>query len=273
MSEANGNALLELIGVRKTYRFGETEVRALDGVDLTIRHGSFTGIVGRSGSGKSTLLNVLGGLDRPSEGQVLVDGRPLKGRTSDQLAEYRRATVGFIFQSFNLIPHLTALENVALPLRLSGRLSYFERRKRAQELLERTGLGARLEHRPAELSGGERQRVAIARALANEPSMLLADEPTGNLDSRTAAEIMGMLQELHADGEHTVVLVTHDLHQAQTYCDRLLVLQDGRVKEDRANTPSAGTPDAEAPAEPAAATAEPGPQDTTGPDAGEEASA
>ncbi len=229
---APSETLLELIGVRKSYRFGETEVRALDGVDLAIRRGTFTGIVGRSGSGKSTLLNVLGGLDRPSEGTVLVEGRPLKGRGSDELAEYRRATVGFIFQSFNLIAHLTALENVALPLRLAGKLGYFERRKKAEELLDRVGLGKRLEHRPSELSGGERQRVAIARALANDPGMLLADEPTGNLDSRTADEIMAMLRGLHADGR-TVVLVTHDMRQAEQYCERLLVLQDGRVKEER----------------------------------------
>lgn len=222
-------------------RFGESEVHALAGVDLAIPKGAFLGIVGRSGSGKSTLLNVLGGLDRPSQGQVLVEGRPLTARTADKLANARRATVGFIFQSFNLISHLTALENVALPLRLNA-MGKQARRDRARELLDQVGLGGRLEHRPAELSGGERQRVAIARALANEPSMLLADEPTGNLDTSTAHEIMEMLKALHAGGERTIVLVTHDLVQAEAYCTRLVVLRDGKVAEDRENAPTGGRP-------------------------------
>jgi putative ABC transport system ATP-binding protein len=233
--------LVELIGVRRAYRFGEAVVNALDGLDFAIERGAFVGIIGRSGSGKSTLLNILGGLDRPSRGEVLVEGTALHGRKSDALATYRRETVGFIFQSFNLIAHLTALENVALPLRLAGNVGFFERRRRAKELLEEVGLGDRVEHKPAELSGGERQRVAIARALANDPSLLLADEPTGNLDSKTADEIMEMIQQLHGKGR-TVVLVTHDKAQAERYCQRLIVLQDGKVLEDRAGGATAESP-------------------------------
>ncbi len=238
-----GETLIELVSVRKRYQFGETTVNALDGVDLRVEKGAFLGVIGRSGSGKSTFLNVVGGLDRPSEGQVLVRGRALMGRTSDELAAYRRQVIGFIFQSFNLIPHLTALENVAMPLALTG-VGYFERRRRAQELLEKVGLARRMGHRPTEMSGGERQRVAIARALANTPELLLADEPTGNLDSRTAEEIMGMLRALHAEG-CTVVLVTHDRERAERYCERIVVLEDGRVKEDR--RPGEGEPPAPEP--------------------------
>ena len=228
-------ALVELIGVRKGYRFGSTVVKALDGVDITIERGAFVGIIGRSGSGKSTLLNVLGGLDRPTEGQALVAGRSLMGRNADELAAYRREVVGFIFQSFNLIPHLTALENVAMPLLLAG-VGAGERRRRAAELLDKVHLSGRLGHRPSELSGGERQRVAIARALVHSPQLLLADEPTGNLDSRTAEEIMGMLAALHAEGR-TIVLVTHDADRAERYCQRLVILEDGKVREDRPARP------------------------------------
>jgi putative ABC transport system ATP-binding protein len=235
-----GETLIELVSVRKRYRFGESVVNALDGVDLRVPQGTFLGVVGRSGSGKSTLLNIVGGLDRPSEGQVLVRGRALMGRTSDDLASYRRQVIGFIFQSFNLIPHLTALENVAMPLALAGR-GYFDRRRKAQELLEKVGLAKRTGHRPTELSGGERQRVAIARALANEPELLLADEPTGNLDSRTAEEIMGMLRALHAEG-CTIVLVTHDAERAERFCERVVVMEDGRVREDRAAAGAASPP-------------------------------
>ena len=224
--------LVELVGVSRKYRFGDSIVTALDGLDLTIAKGSFVGIIGRSGSGKSTLLNILGGLDRPTRGELLVDGTPLHRRKSDGLATYRRETVGFIFQSFNLINHLTAEENVAMPLRLAGDLGFFERRRKAKELLEEVGLTGRTGHKPSELSGGERQRVAIARSLANDPQLLLADEPTGNLDSKTAVEIMSMIQDLHKKGR-TVILVTHDQEQAERYCDRVIVLEDGKVKLDR----------------------------------------
>ena len=228
--------LVELQEVRKGYRFGDTMVNALDGVSLQIQEGSFVGVIGRSGSGKSTLLNLLGGLDRPSHGQLLVDGRPLLGRGADDLAAYRREMVGFVFQSFNLIPHLTAVENVALPLALAG-VGTSKRTERATTLLEKVGLAGRKHHRPMEMSGGERQRVAIARSLVNEPRLLLADEPTGNLDSKTAEEIMGMLEALHAEGR-TIVLVTHDADRAERYCERLITFSDGKVLEDRPNTPA-----------------------------------
>jgi len=247
----SGQPLIELVEVRKAYRFGDTVVNALDGLKLKIEEGSFVGVIGRSGSGKSTLLNVLGGLDRPSKGQVLVEGRALLALYADVGAAYRREIVGFIFQSFNLIPHLTALENVALPLALAGRSLGF-RRQRAEELLTKVGLAKRMEHRPAELSGGERQRVAIARSLVNEPRLLLADEPTGNLDSSTAEEIMGMLSELHAKEKRTVVLVTHDAERADRYCERIVILGDGKVIEDRPASWKAedeGEPAGEEPAE------------------------
>lgn len=223
--------LIELLDVHKSYRFGEEEVKALDGVDLRLDVGTFIGVIGRSGSGKSTLLNILGGLDRPSGGQVLLQGQPLRQRTSDDLATYRRQEIGFVFQSFNLVPHLSALENVALPLALSG-VSLSERSQRARTLLEQVGLAKRTRHKPAELSGGERQRVAIARALANDPKILLADEPTGNLDSKTAEDILTMLTTLHQDGQRTVIMVTHDRERAERYCERLVIMEDGKVKED-----------------------------------------
>lgn len=233
MNATDTRPLIELAGIHKSYRFGQTVVNALAGLDLKINRGEFVGIIGRSGSGKSSLLNVLGGLDQPSKGEILVDGRPLLGRSSDALAEYRRTTVGFIFQSFNLVSHLTALENVALPLRLAGKISRAEGRRRAQDLLEKVGLGERTGHRPSELSGGERQRVAIARALANDPGLLLADEPTGNLDSKTAEATMEMIRRLHEDEQRTVVLVTHDRDQAERYCQRVVEMADGQVLRDR----------------------------------------
>jgi len=225
--------LLELVGIEKNYTFGDTVVRAIAGVDISIKRGEFVGVIGRSGSGKSSLLNVLGGLDQPSKGEILVNGRPLIGRSSDAMAEYRRTTVGFIFQSFNLVSHLTALENVALPLRLAGTISRSEGRKRATELLTKVGLGERLTHKPSELSGGERQRVAIARSLANDPQLLLADEPTGNLDSKTAHETMEMIKHLHEVEGRTVILVTHDRDQAECYCKRVIEMADGKVLRDR----------------------------------------
>ncbi|MEZ6189302.1 MAG: ABC transporter ATP-binding protein [Planctomycetota bacterium] len=242
-------ALLELVDVRRSYRFGDSEVRALDGVSFVIEEGSFVGVIGRSGSGKSTLLNILGGLDRPSTGHVKVEGAVLSTSSSDKLAAYRREIVGFIFQSFNLIPHLTSVENVALPLALRG-VAKAERTERAQKLLEKVGLAKRMGHRPTELSGGERQRVAIARALVNEPRILLCDEPTGNLDSKTAEEIMGMLTALHKEGR-TVILVTHDREQANTYAERLLILGDGKLEEDLRLDGSAQPATPAEPAEPA----------------------
>jgi ABC-type lipoprotein export system ATPase subunit len=222
---------IELIDVAKSYVLDEVKVLALAGVSFKVEPGSVVAIVGRSGSGKSTLLNLLGGLDRPTAGEVIVDGATLSRRTSEELARYRRETIGFIFQAFYLIPHHTALENVALPLALNG-VGPFARRARARELLARVGLEKRADHRPSQLSGGERQRVAIARALANDPKVLLADEPTGNLDSRTADEILELVLKTSSELGRTVVLVTHDREQAHRYAQRVIELADGRVIRD-----------------------------------------
>jgi putative ABC transport system ATP-binding protein len=222
--------MIELDRVRKQFA-GRRQVTALDEVSLTIPRGEIVSVIGPSGSGKSTLLNLIGGLDRPSSGEVRVDGKALAGLSDDELTRVRRDTIGFIFQFFNLLPTLTAIENVGLPLHLRG----WPRRKvqeRASELLGLVQLGHRLEHLPEELSGGERQRVAIARALSVYPPVLLADEPTGNLDTSTGAEILGLVKDLHARLGTTIVIVTHDLKVAET-CDRTIMLRDGRIIEDR----------------------------------------
>ena len=216
---------------RATKRFeGKRSVTALDEVTLTIPRGEMVSIIGQSGSGKSTLLNLVGGLDRATSGDVLVDGESLAGLHDDKLTQVRRDKIGFIFQFFNLLPTLTCLENVGLPLHLRG----WPRRKvdeRARELLSLVHLGDRLTHLPEELSGGQRQRVAIARALSVYPPILLADEPTGNLDSRTGEDILTLIRDLHARLGATVVMVTHDAHVAQT-CQRTITLRDGRIVED-----------------------------------------
>lgn len=222
---------------------GKTFVDALRGVDLEIARGEFVALVGPSGSGKSTLLHLVGGLVRPTGGEVWVDGLEL-GRSSDkQLVAYRRDTLGFVFQSFNLIPVRSAVENVEVPLMLA-KTPLRERRTRAQALLDQLGLGARAGHKPAELSGGEQQRVAIARALANRPKLIIADEPTGNLDSKTGTELMAMLQRLIRDEGLTLLLVTHDMHVAG-YADRIVHLRDGQVQriEDSRLQPSAAVDD------------------------------
>jgi putative ABC transport system ATP-binding protein len=216
---------------RATKRFeGKRSVTALDEVTLTIPRGEMVSIIGQSGSGKSTLLNLVGGLDRATTGDVLIDGESLAGLHDDQLTRVRRDKIGFIFQFFNLLPTLTSLENVGLPLHLRG----WPRRKvdeRARELLSLVQLGDRLTHLPEELSGGQRQRVAIARALSVYPPILLADEPTGNLDSRTGEDILTLIRDLHSRLGATVVMVTHDAHVAQT-CQRTITLRDGRIVED-----------------------------------------
>ena len=216
---------------RATKRFeGKRSVTALDEVTLTIPRGEMVSIIGQSGSGKSTLLNLVGGLDRATTGDVLIDGASLAGLHDDQLTQVRRDKIGFIFQFFNLLPTLTCLENVGLPLHLRG----WPRRKvdeRARELLSLVQLGDRLTHLPEELSGGQRQRVAIARALSVYPPILLADEPTGNLDSRTGEDILALIRDLHSRLGATVVMVTHDTHVAQT-CQRTITLRDGRIVED-----------------------------------------
>ena len=208
---------------------GATSVTALDNVSLKINEGEFVAIQGTSGSGKSTLLNLLGGLDHPTSGEVLFDSKPLGPLTKKQMARYRRFSVGMIFQNFNLITTMTAGENVRLALAFGG-LRGAERLKRAEVLLARVGLSDRMEHRPSELSGGEQQRVAIARALANRPRVLLADEPTGNLDSTRAHELLALLREMTDRDKLTVLLVTHDRELASGYADRIIMMKDGRVQ-------------------------------------------
>jgi putative ABC transport system ATP-binding protein len=213
-------------GLSKVYRLDGVEVRALDGVDLTIEQGDSLAIMGPSGSGKSTLLGLLGGLDRPTSGTLAFQGRDVAGLSDDELAEVRNRVVGFVFQNFQLLPRTPAVANVGLPLVYRG-LGRAERRRLAVRALESVGLGHRLQHRPSQLSGGEQQRVAIARALVTEPAMLLADEPTGNLDSRSGEEVIGLLARLHDERGVAVVVVTHDAGVAAHFHRRVL-LHDGR---------------------------------------------
>jgi ABC-type lipoprotein export system ATPase subunit len=224
-------AAVRVVDVVRHYRMGTAVIRAADGVSLTIERGEFVALLGASGSGKSTLLNLIAGLDRPTSGAIYVLGRDLARMDSETLARYRRETVGMIFQSFNLIPTMTLEENIELPLRFAE-VERGERAKRVNEALERVGLAKRLGHRPPELSGGEQQRVAIARALVNRPALLLADEPTGNLDSRTGTEIMTLLRELNSLIGTTVIMVTHERTLANEYASRAVHLGDGRVVEE-----------------------------------------
>jgi putative ABC transport system ATP-binding protein len=214
----------------KAYGQGEARVRALDGVSLTVNPGEFVAIMGPSGSGKSTLLSLLGGLDLPTEGSVMIGGKSLKGRSETELAVMRREQVGFVFQSFNLVPVLTAAENVALPLLLAGKKGA-EVRSRVERTLTLIGLSDRGHHLPAELSGGQQQRVAIGRALVTEPALVLADEPTGNLDSRTSREVMALLRRSCDELGQTIVLITHD-DSVAAWADRVLFLRDGRIVAD-----------------------------------------
>jgi putative ABC transport system ATP-binding protein len=230
--------VVRTVGLTRRHKMGDAFVDALRGVDLTIARGEFVALVGPSGSGKSTVLNLIGGLDRPTSGQVWINGIELSASDERTLTRHRRQHVGFVFQSFNLLPRLTAEENVALPLMFSG-VPEKERRARARALLERVGLGPRLTHRPTQLSGGEQQRVAIARALVGQPAILLADEPTGNLDTATGAEIMALLKELKQDQRSarspdrrrglTLLVVTHDPEVA-AFADRIVKLRDGQVE-------------------------------------------
>ncbi|UAK29728.1 ABC transporter ATP-binding protein [Nocardia asteroides] len=219
-------AMLELSGVTKEYRVGGQAVRALDDVGLRIEPGEFTSIIGPSGSGKSTLLHLLGALDSPDAGSIRFRGEEIGALDEEQQSAFRRHQVGFVFQFFNLLPTLSAWENVAIPKLLDG-TGLRRARPRALELLDRVGLGQRAEHRPAELSGGQMQRVAVARALIMDPPLILADEPTGNLDSKTGAAILELLGEIAGSGS-SVVMVTHDMG-AVTYCDRVITLRDGRI--------------------------------------------
>ncbi|MFL7837828.1 MAG: ATP-binding cassette domain-containing protein [Candidatus Promineifilaceae bacterium] len=224
--------------LKRSFQRGDLVVEALKGIDLAIEEGEFVALVGPSGSGKSTLLNLIGGLDHPTAGELWVDGVPLHTAGADERTRHRRHKVGFIFQSFNLLPRLTAVENVALPLMLTG-VGKEERCARAEQLLERVGLGHRLDHYPAELSGGEQQRTAVARALVHEPTLILADEPTGNLDSKIGAEVMALLQELNAEQGLTLIVVTHDAEVA-AYADRIVHLRDGSLESIEESSQSKG---------------------------------
>jgi putative ABC transport system ATP-binding protein len=225
-------ALMRLSQVTKTYDAGELAVQALAGIDLAIEKGQMVAIIGPSGSGKSTLMHILGCLDAPSSGSYVLDGQDVSALSSFQLAGIRNRKIGFVFQTFNLLPKASLLRNVELPL-LYGGIGSGERRERAALALARVGLGERARHKPSELSGGQRQRAAIARAIVMSPSLILADEPTGNLDSKTGAEILEMFGEMHGRGE-TIVIVTHDPRIAEQ-CQRIVRIVDGRIEDDRSN--------------------------------------
>lgn len=221
-------SLLETREVSKLYQMGSTSVTALDNVSLKVNEGEFLAIQGTSGSGKSTLLNIVGGLDHPTHGEVFFNTQPLGPFSKREMARYRRYSVGMIFQNFNLIPTMNAQENVGLALAFGG-LRGNQRNRKASELLDRVGLAGRLTHRPGELSGGEQQRVAIARALANNPKVLLADEPTGNLDSTRAHELLELLRQMATRDALTVLMVTHDRELATSFADRIIQMKDGSV--------------------------------------------
>jgi putative ABC transport system ATP-binding protein len=226
--------LIELRGIDKTYRTEEVEVRAVRSVDLSIARGEFVAVMGSSGSGKSTLMNILGCLDRPTSGDYLLDGEPVSRMNRRELSILRNAKIGFVFQSFNLLARTSALENVELPMFYSQPLvPRAQRRGRAMEALDKVGLRERAGHHPSQLSGGQQQRIAIARALVNSPELVLADEPTGNLDTRTSAEIMGLFEALNESGI-TIMMVTHELDIA-AYCKRIIVMRDGRIISDQPN--------------------------------------
>ena len=238
-SPTDNGALIEISDVRKIYEMGSTEVNALDGVSLHVRKGEYLAIMGPSGSGKSTLMNIVGCLDTPTSGSYKLRGTEIRERDDDELARIRNQEIGFIFQTFNLLPRADALHNVELPLIYAGRPAK-ERRDRARGMLEMVGLGDRTHHRPNELSGGQRQRVAIARALVNGPSLVLADEPTGNLDSKTGLEIMALLDDISSRG-NTVILVTHE-EEVAARAHRIVRLRDGRIESDRSTRTAAPSP-------------------------------
>jgi putative ABC transport system ATP-binding protein len=226
--------LIVLHDITKVYQMGDMEVRALDGVSLTIHKGEYVAIMGPSGSGKSTMMNVIGCLDTPSSGTYELNGKRVDGMTDDELAQIRNEEIGFVFQTFNLLARTTALQNVELPLIYAG-LKPEQRHEKAHKALENVGLGSRSDHMPNQLSGGQRQRVAIARALVNDPSILLADEPTGALDTKTSVEIMALFEDLYQKG-NTIILVTHEEDIAK-HAHRIVKLRDGKVLSDEANTP------------------------------------
>lgn len=230
---------IRIVDLYKIYNPGDNEVRALDGVSLSVEAGEFVAITGHSGSGKSTLMNMLGCLDVPTRGEYYLEGQDVSRMTDDQLSEVRNRKIGFIFQGFNLIPGLDALENVELPLLYRG-IGREERRQLAVESLKRVGLGNRLHHKPSEMSGGQQQRVAIARAIAAKPPMILADEPTGNLDTQSGADVMQILRDLHNEGR-TIIIITHDGDIASS-ANRCVYIQDGRVVRDTRGSERIGEP-------------------------------
>ena len=233
-TQTNGTPVIQLRDLSKTYKSGEVEVKAVRGVTLVIARGDFVAVMGASGSGKSTLMNTLGCLDQPTSGEYLFDGQTVAGLKRKELAKLRNRKLGFVFQSFNLLARTSALENVELPMFYSHPLiGLRERRQRAVQALGKVGLGDRASHHPNQLSGGQQQRLAIARALVNRPELVLADEPTGNLDTRTSIEIMGLFQELNDTGI-TLVMVTHELDIA-AYCKRIVVMRDGQIISDTQN--------------------------------------
>lgn len=232
--DGNGNEAIRTVSLVRHYRLGRSVIPAVDGVSLAAKRGEFIALLGASGSGKSTLLNLIAGLDRPDSGAIVVDGQNLAAMDSGQLARHRRHTVGMVFQSFNLVPTMTLYENVELPMRFAE-TARRERKSRALEALRRVGLSDRMNHRPSEMSGGEQQRAALARALVNEPRILLADEPTGNLDSKTGTEIMDLIRELNRTLEMTVVMVTHERPLAERYAGRLIFLGDGKLLSETDN--------------------------------------
>lgn len=239
LSAAPGTAIIHSENLCRYYQMGATQIRAVDGVSLEISTGEFVALLGSSGSGKSSVLNLIAGLDRPTSGKVIVQDRDLAKLSREELAKYRLHVVGMVFQSFNLIASMTVAENVELPLRFAE-VDRGRRERMAHEALGRVGLEARMKHRPSELSGGEQQRAALARALINRPQLLLADEPTGNLDSHTGTEIMDLVREFNQQLGMTVVMVTHERALAERYAQRMIFLADGKLIGDQANL--AGTP-------------------------------
>jgi len=238
MSPSGENPVIQLEGVWKIYQMGDVQVPALRGIDLAIERGEFLAIAGASGSGKSTMMNLIGCLDLPSKGKILLDGTDIASFRESQLAQIRGRKIGFVFQQFNLIPTLTALENVMLPLEFQD-VDSLEAREIALELLKVVGLGDRVNHLPSQLSGGQQQRVAISRALAVDPDIILADEPTGNLDSKTGAFIMNLLDTIHKQDSKTIILVSHDLHLVKR-AERIIYLKDGQIERIDYNNKAGG---------------------------------
>ncbi len=227
MSDTNKETVISVKDLYKIYRVGDSKVRALNGVSFTIEKGEFCAIVGTSGSGKSTLLNMLAGLEKPTKGEIVIAGEHMENKNENQLVKFRREHIGFIFQSFNLLPTMNALENIAMPLTFQG-MDKTKRLKKAEEVLELVGLSKHKNHKPTQMSGGQQQRVGIARALVVQPEIIFADEPTGNLDSKTSAEVMNLIKKIIREKNQTLVMVTHDDHLA-SFADRIFRISDGKI--------------------------------------------